>query len=165
MVSGFLNRYGVDESLVEKHKKMQECFVLARGMNYSIALECALKIQETCYVRAKAYSMSDFYHGPLALVEPGMPVFLIATGEKTKEVNTDMVETLNDHGVRPIVITDEPGTFSENGGEITVPQAPGDFTAPFVTAVAVQYFACSLSLAKGLDPDNPRNIKKVTITK
>ncbi len=165
LVNGFLTDYGINDELVDKYKQMQECFVLARGMNYSIAMEGALKIQETCYVRAKAYSMSDFYHGPLALLEPEMPVILIATGIKTKKVNGEMIKTLIEHGVEPILITDNDEMESPAGRKVVIPEAPGDFTSPFITAAAVQLFACKLSLAKGLDPDNPRNIKKVTITK
>lgn len=165
LVNSFLKDYGISDELIDKYKQMQECFVLARGMNYPIAMEGALKIQETCYVRAKAHSISDFYHGPLALAEPAMPVFLIATGTQTKQVNIEMIKTLKAHGVEPVLITDNEDIENPGGRKIVIPVTPGDFTAPFITTAVVQLFACKLSLAKGLNPDKPRNIKKVTITK
>ncbi|MBN2559097.1 MAG: SIS domain-containing protein [Clostridia bacterium] len=164
-ISEFLADFGVPDRIVNKYKDMQECFVLARGTNYSIALEGALKIQETCYVRAKAYAMSDFYHGPLALLDTSIPVFLIAPGGLTDEGNMEMAGVLSGYGIETTAVTNDAGIKGMVSETIWVPPGLSDFTSPFVTAAAMQLFACKLSLAKGLNPDNPRNIKKVTITR
>ncbi len=63
---------------VSRYRYIREGFVLARGFSYPIALESALKIQETCYIKMKGYAVSDFYHGPLAQVDPDVPVMLLA---------------------------------------------------------------------------------------
>src|SRR5712671_6062569 len=63
---------------VERYRYIQECAVLARGLNQATALEAALKMTETSYIVAKPYSGADFLHGPIALVEPGFPCFLYA---------------------------------------------------------------------------------------
>ena len=146
-------------------KDMQECFVLSRGMNYSIALEGALKIQETCYVRAKAYAMSDFYHGPLALLDSKIPVFIVAPKGKTSKDSLAIMKILKDYGIKTVAVTNDPEVVKLATVVITVPKGLADSTSPFLSAVAMQVFACKLSLAKGLNPDNPRNIKKVTITR
>ncbi|MFO7612090.1 MAG: SIS domain-containing protein [Clostridia bacterium] len=164
-VGEFLADFGVPDRVVIKYKDMQECFILARGTNYSIALEGALKIQETCYVRAKAYAMSDFYHGPLALLDTSIPVFLIAPGGLAGEGNVEMAEVLAGYGIETAAVTNDKGIMKMVSETIEVPSGLSDFTSPFVTAAAMQLFACRLSLAKGLNPDNPRNIKKVTITR
>ncbi len=148
-----------------KFKAMEECFVLSRGTNYSIALEGALKIQETCYVRAKAYAISDFYHGPLALLDDKIPVFVIAPKGKISGDAKVLMRVLNKYGIRTIAVTNDMSISKMASVVISIPMGMTDFTSPFLSAAAMQIFACKLSIAKGLDPDNPRNIKKVTITR
>jgi len=161
----FLNNCKIDTGLIEKLRDMNECFVLARGKNYAIALEGALKIQETCYVRAKAYATSDFYHGPLALLDEKIPVFLIAPLSRTSHDTREILKRISDYGIKTIAVTNDGEIEKMASDVIRIPDGIRGIDSPFVTAVAMQQFACMLSLAKGLDPDNPRNIKKVTITK
>lgn len=150
---------------VQRYRYMEECFVLARGMNYAIALESALKIQETCYVRAKAYATSDFYHGPYAMIEDGMPVFVFApSGPSLKDVEA-MITRLKDSGAELIVISDIEELRAQGDCSFSVPSAGSDIFSPFYNVVIAQMFACRLALAKGLNPDTPRSLSKVTITK
>lgn len=164
-ISELLKQTEKIETTAGGFKDMQECFVLSRGMNYSIALEGALKIQETCYVRAKAYAMSDFYHGPLALLDSKIPVFVIAPKGKMSEDTMTIMKIMKAHGIKTIAVTNDPEVIKLATTTILIPKGPADCTSPFLSAVAMQVFACKLSLAKGLDPDKPRNIKKVTITR
>lgn len=164
-IEEYLKNYGIEDRIIKKHKEMDECFVLSRGMNYSIALEGALKIQETCYVRAKAYAMSDFYHGPLALLDKKIPVIVIAPEGKTSPDTVEMMKILDNYGIITMAITNNPKVSDMADETIAIPKGLSDFISPFITAAAVQLFACKLSLEKGLNPDSPRNIKKVTITK
>ncbi len=69
IMTNIFTQSDVIKEIVQKYRFMKEWFVLARGINYSIVLEAALKIQETTYVRAKAFATSDFHHGPFAMVE------------------------------------------------------------------------------------------------
>ncbi len=164
-IKELLKQTGNIEIIAGGFKEMQECFVLSRGMNYSIALEGALKIQETCYVRAKAYAMSDFYHGPLALLDSRIPAFVIAPKGKTSEDTLAILKIMKMHNIKTVAVTNDPEVTKLASVAISIPDDLPDCTSPFLSAVAMQVFACKLSLAKGLNPDNPRNIKKVTITR
>jgi len=150
---------------VQRYRYMEECFVLARGINYAIALESALKIQETCYVRAKAYATSDFYHGPYAMIEDGMPVFVFAPGGPSLKDMKEMIGRLKESGAELIVISDVEELRAQGDCSFSVPSMGDDVFSPFYNVVIAQMFACRLALAKGLDPDSPRSLSKVTITK
>lgn len=165
LIKNYLENYSIDKKAVKLLKDKKECFVLARGMNYPISLEATLKIQETCYVRARGYSISDFYHGPLAMLEKDMPVILIAPeGASTKDIK-EIVMRLKDNDCSIISFTNIDSIKEDSSGIIDLPSGLNDFISPFISAVAIQRYACDLSLLKGLNPDNPRNLKKVTITK
>lgn len=150
---------------VQRYRYMEECFVLARGVNYPIALETALKIQETCYVRAKAYATSDFYHGPYAMIEKDMPVFVIAPAGPSLGDIKEMITRLKGSGAELIIISDDREMLGLGDCSFSIPATNNDLLSPFYNVVIAQIFACNLSLAKGLNPDSPRELKKVTITK
>jgi glucosamine--fructose-6-phosphate aminotransferase (isomerizing) len=144
---------------------MNECFVLARGINYAIALETALKIQETNYVRAKAFATSDFWHGPIAMVKPDLPVFVLApAGPSLNDVEA-MVEKLKQDRVELVIISNRKELLAQGTCSFTIPDTENDAISPFFNVVVAQMFACQLALVKGLNPDSPRGLNKVTITK
>lgn len=155
------------EKLAQKCSFINECIVLGRGFNYAVALEAALKIMETTYVRAKAFASSDFYHGPMAILQKGIPVFLYAPSGKMEE---NMVETLekveSESGAPAFVITDEKSERIEKAADtvICIPRTGCDLISPFCCAAAAQMIACKLAQAKGLNPDKPHMLHKVTIT-
>lgn len=140
----------------------QECFVLARGMAYPIALETTLKIQETCYVRGKGYAISDFYHGPLAQVDGNTPVLMYLAKGCAYEDSLAMYRKLVEIGAQPLVVTNCPG---EAKNCLQLEDTGSEFTQVFLYAVFAQRFAESLCARKGLNPDAPRNLKKVTVTR
>lgn len=150
---------------VERYRFMNECFVLARGINYAAAMEAALKIQETCYVRAKAYAASDFHHGPFAMVEDNMPVIMYAPNGPSLKDMEEMAGKVKNAGAEVVVVSNNEHMLEAANCSFTIPQTDNDIVSPFYNAVVAQMFACRLSLAKGLNPDAPRGLKKVTITK
>lgn len=150
---------------VQRYRYMEECFVLARGVNYAIALESALKIQETCYVRAKAYATSDFYHGPYAMIEGGMPVVIFAPSGPSLNDVKEMIFKLKESGAELIIVSDLEELRMKGDCSFAIPKAGDDVFSPFYNVVIAQIFACRLALAKGLNPDSPRCLSKVTITK
>jgi len=152
-------------SKVERYRFMNECFVLARGVNFSAALEAALKIQETCYVRAKAYSASDFHHGPFAMIEDNMPVIIYAPNGPSLKDMEEMTGKVKKNGAEVIMVSNNEMMLEAGDCFFTIPETCNDIVSPFYNAVIAQMFACRLSLAKGLNPDAPRGLKKVTITK
>lgn len=150
---------------VERYRLMQECFVLARGINYPIAMEAALKIQETSYVRAKAYATSDFHHGPFAMIQKDMPVIVFAPdGPSLKDV-ADMIEKLKTSDAEIIIVSNNKEVLEMGNSSFEIPQTNNDIISPFYNVVFAQMFACHLSILKGLNPDEPRGLNKVTITK
>lgn len=151
--------------VVRRYRFMKECFVLARGVNYAVALEAALKIQETSYVRARAYATSDFHHGPMAMVERDMPLIVYAPQGPAAEDVKEMTLKLRDAGGDVLMLSDDAGLRGLGACSVSLPKAGSDLTSPFCCAAAAQMFACKLALLKGLDPDNPRMLHKVTVTR
>lgn len=150
---------------VERYRFMNECFVLARGINYAIALEGALKIQETTYVRAKAYATSDFHHGPFAMIDDHMPVLIFAPqGPSLKDIH-EMIQKLKNAGADLLIVSNDVETLAMGDCSVAVPQGMSDFISPFINVVVAQMFACNLAQLRGLNPDAPRGLSKVTITR
>ena len=153
------------EDKVSRYRFMNECFVLARGINYAVSLEAALKIQETTYVRAKAYATSDFQHGPIAMMEKDLPVFIFApNGPSLKDIS-EMVNKLKKESIELIIISNNKEMLDMGTSSFYIPETDNDIISPFFNVVVAQMFACKLALVKGLDPDRPRGLNKVTITK
>ena len=150
---------------VERYRFMNECFVLARGINYPIAMEAALKIQETSYVRAKAYATSDFHHGPFAMIQKDMPVIVIAPEGPTLKDVEEMIFKLKASDAEVVVISNNKNMLEIGDCSFLIPETMNDIISPFYVVVTAQLFACNLSLTKGLNPDAPRGLNKVTITK
>lgn len=149
----------------ERYRYMTEGFVLARGIAYPIALENALKVQETCYVKMKGFAISDFYHGPLAQVDADMPVILLASKGGAFEDVEAINEKLGSLGVEPLVVTNDAAFAGQNEYSVLLPDTGCEATEAFLFAIFAQRFAESLSGLRGLNPDRPRLLKKVTITK
>lgn len=148
-----------------RYRFMNECFVLARGINYAIALETALKIQETNYVRAKAFAVSDFWHGPIAMVNREIPVIVMApAGPSLNDVQT-MIEKLRQDQAELLVVSNQKDLLAQGACSFKIPQTENDAISSFLNVSVAQMFACQLALVKGLNPDRPRGLNKVTITK
>lgn len=150
---------------VQRYRFMEECFVLSRGINYPIAMESALKIQETTYAKAKAYATSDFYHGPYAMIEKSTPVIIYAPeGPCFKDI-CNMIYKLKESEAELLIVSNNKEAVSLGNCGFTIPNTENDLISPFFNVVVAQMFACQLALSKGLNPDCPRGLKKVTITK
>lgn len=152
-------------ALTAPYKDLRDGFVLSRGLAYPVALETALKTQETCYIRMKAHAVSDFYHGPLALIDPETAVFVYAPRGAVQKDDEAMADRIREIGAEPLVVTDDAELASKSPNSFLLPETGCEFTSPFLYAVFAQCFAESLCGQKGLNPDQPRNLKKVTITK
>jgi glucosamine--fructose-6-phosphate aminotransferase (isomerizing) len=143
---------------------MDTCAVLARGYSYAAALEIALKIKETSYVPADAYSGADFLHGPIAIVEPGFPAILVGAAGPTIAGMRELARTLRDRGADTVAVTDDSDLAAEVGTRFVLPRSAHEASAPISMVVAGQLLAYHLAVAKGFDPDAPRGLNKVTIT-
>lgn len=166
MMQAVIDRDDEIIELVKRYRFMNEGFMLSRGVNYPLALEACLKTQETNYVKAKAYPISDFHHGPFAMIDEGMPVFFyMAKGPAYKD-SLAMVEKLKGADADLCVISDCPELCKEGVVSFQIPDCNGDDAlASFAFAAFAQLFACNLTSVKGRNPDAPRGLKKVTVTK
>ena len=151
--------------MASKYKDIKDGFVLSRGITYPIALESALKIQETCYIKMKGYSVSDFYHGPLAQIESDTVTVVYAVKGKAENDGIGAADRLVSIGNRPLVVTDDFELKDRYENVMLVPDCGDEFLAPVVLATFAQLFAFHLCLARGGNPDCPRNLKKVTVTR
>ena len=159
----------------QKFKDMKEGFVLSRGITYSIALEATLKLQETCYINMKGYAASEFYHGPMAMVNNETPVIIYAAKNDGDEemqsiVRADQikcVEKMLSLGAPVLLVTNDKlltGRFRKCNDAYINFSVSEEF-AMFAFAIFAQMFACKISCAVGNNPDAPRALSKVTITK
>ncbi len=140
---------------------VENLYVLGRGFLFSAAQESALKIQETTYVNAKAYAFSDFHHGPFAVLDPLSHVILFLESGKTFADGIEMIEKIRLTGASLLVLSD---VTIDGLDAIKLPDNP-ESVSPFAFTVAMQLFAYHLAKVKGIDPDKPRNLRKITITK
>jgi glucosamine--fructose-6-phosphate aminotransferase (isomerizing) len=139
--------------------------VLGRGYNLSTASEIALKVQETTGVLGQPYSSADFLHGPMAILLRGLPVLLAAPGPRAFE-DLDAVVGLAQETRTPLIaLSDRPEILA--AGEVAMPLPAGtpEWLSPLVAVVPGQLFALGLCQARGMDPDAPRGLRKVTLTR
>jgi glucosamine--fructose-6-phosphate aminotransferase (isomerizing) len=151
------------EEMVERFAYVNHCVVVGRGLNYANAYEFAIKLMETCYIVAERFSSADFLHGPIAMVERGFPAFLFAPPGPTLKGMKELLAKLNALG------GGNGGDFRERcdaqsgfAGHPT--QADTEMLTPIPYIIPAQLFAALLAAAKGLSPDKPRSLQKVTKT-
>jgi len=151
--------------LAAAHADRQRAVVLGRGYSYSSAREWALKLQELALIAAMPYSAADFEHGPLALAEPGLPVLAVAPSGPELEAQVALLTRLKEgHGARLLVISNALAAREIDEG-LAVPDDVPPWLAPIVEIVPAQLYAYHLTVARGLDPEHPRTISKVTETR
>ena len=154
------------QSLAAERARISGCVILGRGFEYATARELALKLKELAHVFADPYSAADFEHGPLALVEPGLPVIAIAPSGPPLAGMIELLGRLrDDHRADLIVLSDQPQVRDLTEASLPLPTGVPDWLMPIVSIVPGQLLAMHLARARGLDPDQPRHIRKVTLTR
>ena len=153
------------KQLVRRYEGMTSCVVIGRGYNHCTALEIALKLTETSYVGAKSFSAADFLHGPVAQVDEGFPVLLIAPDGKAYQPMMELAKALKDKHPDVIAFAHNLDFLAGSETAIRVPGSTPEWLSPLVYIVAGQLFVYALSVAKDLDPDHPRGLTKVTKTR
>lgn len=167
---------GLEEEIAaraERYTFIHRALSVARGLNYANAFEFALKLMETCYVVAERFSTADLLHGPIAMVETSFPAFLFAPVGVTWPGMKEMILKLEELKADSTVITDESnkGVVALTEKVIRIPVSlahkgplPEEVYTPIPYIVPAQIFAAKLAVHKGLDPDRPRTLSKVTQT-
>jgi len=150
--------------LVQRYVFMENCVVVGRGLAYANAYELALKLMETCYVVAERFSSADFLHGPLAMIERHFPVIVFAPPGVMLPGVTELIRRLRELHADVMAITSELALASTCSRSIVMPKEIDEFLAPIPYIIPGQLFAALLAEAKGLNPDAPRSLSKVTRT-
>jgi glucosamine--fructose-6-phosphate aminotransferase (isomerizing) len=149
------------DELAQRYRFASRMVITGRGYAYPTARETGLKLMETSYLPALAFSGADLLHGPLAMTDPDVPVLAVVGdgpgGSSMREVVTRLGERRAD--VVTVGATDVPGAT----GRLAVP-AVDERYGPLLDILPLQKLALSLALARGEDPDAPRGLKKVTTT-
>jgi len=149
----------------ERYRFMEACVVIGRGYNYATAFEIALKLKELTYVLAEPYSSADFRHGPVALVEHGFPVFAIVPEGRVMAEGLALLRQLREREAELVVISDQAEVLALAQTPLPLPAGVPEWLSPIVAVVPGQLFALALTQAKGFDPDHPRGLRKVTLTR
>jgi glucosamine--fructose-6-phosphate aminotransferase (isomerizing) len=145
---------------------MDHCVVLGRGFNYATAFEWSLKLKELTYVVAQPYSSADFLHGPIALVTSGFPVFAIAPqGDLMEDMSALLKRLKETHRADLFIISENQDLLQIADCPLPLPKGIPEWLTPLVAIIPAQLFSYHLTLIKGIDPDTPRGLSKVTLTK
>ena len=134
--------------------------VTGRGFGYPTALEGALKLMETCYVAAHGFSAADLMHGPVAIVERRTPVIVVSPGGMSTDLVRPVFERLSELGADRTLIG---GGCAAPDAMVPLP-AVAEELSPVVSIVPLQLLALELARSRGVDPDHPRGLSKVTQT-
>jgi glutamine---fructose-6-phosphate transaminase (isomerizing) len=158
---------GLSASLkrVERYRYMNYSIVIGRGFNYATAFEVALKIKELTRVVTQPYSSADFRHGPIALVGSGFPVILVAPSGEVAGDLQNLVQELSKLQAELVVISDQQSLLEQAELALPLPSGLPEWLTPLVAVLPGQLFALSLAQARGLDPDQPVGLSKVTETR
>jgi glucosamine--fructose-6-phosphate aminotransferase (isomerizing) len=131
---------------------------VGRGFLFAVALEAALKLKETCLLLAEGLSSADFRHGPIAVVQRAFPVLALSAAGAAAADIAELEETLRDHAGPLLRLAPDPAA------DLPLPQGLPEALAPIVAVVRAQQLAREVALARGLDPDHPPGLSKVTAT-
>jgi glutamine---fructose-6-phosphate transaminase (isomerizing) len=149
---------------LENANSLSQAVVIGRGYNYATAFEIALKIKELTGIITEPYSPADFRHGPIAMVRPGFPVILVAPSGAASQDLLDLTHILARSGVYMIAISDQPKTFPGASVSFALPAGIMEWLSPLVAVLPGQVIARHIALARGLDPNAPTGLTKVTHT-
>ena len=154
------------QSIALRVSKARDVLFLGRGNCFPIALEGALKLKEISYIHAEGYAAGEMKHGPIALIDPAVPVIAIAPSGPLFEKTASNLQEAAARGGQVIVFSDAAGAAKLRGiaVETVVLPAVDPFVAPILYAIPVQMLAYQVAVLKGTDVDQPRNLaKSVTV--
>ncbi|MGD0863876.1 MAG: SIS domain-containing protein [Candidatus Limnocylindrales bacterium] len=163
-IAAALGLEGIVAAAAREQAGLQRAVVLGRGFNYATALEWSLKLKEMSYVLADAYSTADFEHGPIAMIDPGFVVHAIAADGPTLPEIEAVLGRLREAGARLVVASNSVDALAFADVPLRLPAAP-EWLSPLSAIIPGQLFAYHLALAKHLDTERPRHIRKVTMTR
>lgn len=153
------------KELAKKYVNSEHVFFIGRGLDYAISLEGSLKLKEISYIHSEAYAAGELKHGTISLIEPGTPVFAVATQSDLLEKTLGNIKEVKARGAKVIALVGEKHTSVDEFADdvIRVPEI-SDILMPSLTVIPLQIFAYYMALGRGCDVDKPRNLaKSVTV--
>ena len=153
------------QNVVPSYASCQHMLYLGRQLEHPIALEGALKLKEISYIHAEGYATGEMKHGPLALIDENFPIFVFLPDDSLYEKTMSNIQELRARKGPIIVLATEGDTnIQDYASHVVYLPRVSEVTHPFLEIVAIQLFAYHMALAKGYDPDKPRNLaKSVTV--
>jgi glucosamine--fructose-6-phosphate aminotransferase (isomerizing) len=149
--------------LAVRYRFAEQVLVTARGYNYPTAREAALKLMETSYLVAHAFSGADLLHGPMAMIHRGFPVIAVMPEGEGGKALEPVVERLRELGADTLVVGDAEAVPLGTVG-LEMPRTGAEILTPILAILPLQQLAWHLARERGSDPDQPRGLKKVTET-
>jgi glucosamine--fructose-6-phosphate aminotransferase (isomerizing) len=148
-----------------RYRYMQRCVVIGRGFNYATAFELALKMKELTYTIAEPYSSADFLHGPLAMVEEGFPVIVVAPSGMMRAELLAFIEMIGRQRAEIIAISDVAEILERATVPLELPSPVEEPLSPMTAIIPGQLLSLHVAAVRGYDVDSPRTIHKVTETR
>lgn len=138
-------------------------FIIGRGVELATARETALKLLESCRIAAEPLTVTDLAHGPMAALDPLFPVWMIASNDQTLPAVVEAAARIRETGATLVACGDAADSIGGADYVISLPKPPSPLTSPLLSVVPGQLFAWAVARAKGIDPDRPRGLSKVTL--
>jgi glucosamine--fructose-6-phosphate aminotransferase (isomerizing) len=148
----------------ERYRYMERLVTIGRGYNYCTAFEISLKIKELCYVVGQEYSEADFRHGPIAVINPGFPVIVVAPKGQPLATLVDLLGKLREKSAECLVVSNDETALNLGLKSMRLPDMP-EWISPVAGVLPGQIFAMNLATVKGYNVDQPRGLTKVTVTR
>jgi glucosamine--fructose-6-phosphate aminotransferase (isomerizing) len=153
------------QKFADKTYMFKDIYYIGRGLDFAVALEGALKLKEISYIHADAYAAGELKHGPIALIDKGVPVIALATQKDIFEKMVSNIREVVTRGARVICFTMEGNTDIEKVSNqwVYIPKTL-PILAPVLEVIPLQLLAYYMAVEKGCDVDKPRNLaKSVTV--
>ncbi len=164
-LAGALTLEPLAETMARDQAGADRLLVIARGYEYPTAREWALKLKELARVFADPYSAADFEHGPVALLEDGVPVLsIVRPGPARDGLVRSLTRLRDDLDAELAIVSDDDQALALARWPFPMPAGTPEWLGPIVSIVVGQLHALHLTRARGLDPEAPRNLRKVTRT-
>lgn len=145
---------------VNAFERVNNLFVIGRGIGFGVAQEAALKLKETCGLHAEAFSAAEVRHGPMALVGDDFPILAFSQSDETREDTLALVDDFRARGARVMLATPD----AEHRDNLPVAASPNAILTPILTIQSFYRMVNALAVARGYNPDEPPFLRKVTET-
>ena len=153
------------KEMSQSYKDCEDLFFIGRGYDCALCWEASIKLKEISYIHSEAYAAGELKHGTISLIEPGMPVVAIASGDQLFEKTVSNVKEVKARGAKVILLCKKGASVDSTiyDHKIEIP-AVDEFIRPIAAIVPLQIFAYYTAVARGCDVDKPRNLaKSVTV--